>query len=206
MSSRGRYEDYSTLLYLVPFIASGAYGLFLWVQNGVSIVLPSSVYLTVTRDPILFVIGSLAVMFGLMLEVNSTEPTARPAKLVSLGSTLQSIAVASLILVFICALYANGFTDVTGAASDFIIGKYGLVFPAMMVLLSYLITAQFRASAFGGNRKLLAVIVLLLVPVSLYELGRRATGLGLAVAFGLLIVGFALYLVPERKQAPAKLE
>ncbi len=206
MSSRGRYEDYSTLLYLVPFLVSGIYGLALWIQNGISALLPASVYLTVTRDPYVFIIGSLAVMLGLMLEVNSTDPKVRPAKLVSLGSTLQSIATASLILVFICALYANGFTDVGGAATDFIIGRYGLVFPAMLVLLSYLITAQFRISAFGGNRKLLAIVMLLLVPASLYEIGKRSTGLGLAVAFVFLVAGFALYLFPERKPAPAKAE
>jgi hypothetical protein len=203
MNIRGRYEDISTLLYMVPFIASGVYGLMLWVQSGISLVLPTSVYLTVTRDPILFVVGSLAVMSGLIIELNYTEPAARPAKLLSLGKVLQSIAVASLVLVLICALYANGFTDLNGTVSDFIIGKYGLVFPAMLVLLSYLITARFRLEALM-NRNVMAIVALLLVPASLYEIGRHHTGLGIGIAFLLLMVGLALYIVPERKSSPPK--
>jgi hypothetical protein len=177
----------------------------LWVQSGISLILPTSVYLDVTRDPILFIVGSLAVMLGLVIELNGTEPVARPAKLVSLGSVLQSIAVVSLVLAFICALYANGFTDLNGTASDFIIGRYGLVFPALLVLLSYLITAQFRLEAIF-SRKVLAIVALLLVPVSLYEIGKRQTGLGVGIALVFLLIGIALYVVPERKPSPPKKE
>lgn len=205
MSIRGHSEDISTLLYMVPFIASGIYGLVLWIQSGISLILPASVYLDVTRDPILFIVGSLAVMLGLVIELNGTEPAARPAKLVSLGSVLQSIAALSLVLVFICALYANGFTDINGTASDFIVGRYGLVFPALLVLLSYLITAQFRLEAIF-SRKVMAIVALLLVPVSLYEIGKRQTGLGLGIALVFLLIGIALYVVPERKPPPPKKE
>ena len=203
MSARGRYEDLSTLLYLVPIVVPIIYALVLWVQSGISATLPSSVYLTVTRDPILFIGASLAVMLGVMIEVNETEPKGRPAKLASLGGTLQSIAVASLVIVVIAALYANGFVDITGAATDFIIGRYGLVFPATLVLLSYLITAQFRLRGIT-RRQVAATVALLLVPVSLYEIGKRETAAGLAIAFVLLIIGVALYLTPEKKSPPAK--
>jgi hypothetical protein len=203
MSIRGRYEDVSTLLYLVPIVAPIIYALVLWVQNGISPVLPSSVYLTVTRDPILFIGASLAVMLGVIVEVNGTEPGARAAKLASLGGTLQSIAVASLVIVLISALYANGFTDITGAATDFIIGRYGIVFPAALVLLSYLMTVQFKLPGVT-KRQILAAIALLLVPVSLYEIGRRQTALGIVIAFVLLVIGLMLYLVPEKKPPPAK--
>jgi hypothetical protein len=198
MATRGRAEDYSTILYMVPFVASAAYGIFLWVQNGISAILPSSVYLGVTRDPILFIVGSLSVMLGVMVEVNSTDASARPAKLVSLGNTLQSIAVASLVLVLLSAWYANGFTDLTGAATDFIVGRYGLVFPAVLVLLSYLISARFGLAALR-SRKSIAIIAMLLVPVSLYELGRRVLVVGLLLALGLLVFGLVAYLAPEKK-------
>lgn len=205
MATRGYAEDISTLLFLVPFLASGIYGIVLWVQAGISAVLPTSVYLTVTRDPILFIIGSLSIMLGVMIEVNSADPSNRNAKLSSLGSNLQSIAIASLILVVVSALYANGFLDVSGAATDFIIGRYGLVFPAMLVLLSYLLTARFRWSSLM-NRKVLAVIALLLVPASIYELGNRHPTLGLGGALVLLIVGVALFVIPEKKRRDANAE
>lgn len=205
MATRGYGEDISTLLFLVPFLASGVYGLVLWVQAGISAFLPTSVYLTVTRDPILFIIGSLSIMLGVMIEVNSADPSNRQAKLASLGSSLQSIAIASLILVVVSALYANGFLDVSGAATDFIIGRYGLVFPAMLVLLSYLLTARFRWASLM-NRKVLALVALLLVPASIYELGKRQPTLGLGGALVLLIIGVALFVIPERKKPAANAE
>jgi len=205
MSTRGRSEDVSTLLYLVPIVVPIIYALVLWVQTGLTLVLPSSVYLTVTRDPILFIGASLAVMLGVIIEVNGTEPAARPAKLASLGGTLQSIAIASLVVVVISALYANGFTDTTGAATDFIIGRYGIVFPATLVLLSYLITVQYKLPGVT-RRQILAAIALFLVPASLYEIGRRQTALGVSISFVLLVAGLALYLFPERKLPPPKKE
>ena len=200
MSIRGRSEDISTLLYMVPFVAAIVYGLVVWVETGISLVLPSSVYLTVTRDPILFVVAALSVMLGIVVEANSADPSSRRAKLAALGSTLQSIAVASLVLVLFFAWYANGFTDLSGTATDFIVGKYGLVFPAMLVLLSYLLSAQFRLTALG-SRRVLAVIALLLVPASLYELGRHYGAIGLGTALLLLIVGVSLFLLPLKKAA-----
>ncbi len=202
MSSRGRSEDMATLLYLAPFAAAIVYGLVLWVQEGISLVLPTSVYLTVTRDPYLFIGGSVAIMLGVIIELNGTEPVARPAKLVSLGNTLQSIAVAALVLVLISALYTNGFTDLGGAATDFLVGRYGVVFPALLVLFSYLVSAQFRFESLR-SRKVVAVVALLLVPASLYEIGKRQTVVGILVALIFLLVGLGLFLVPEkRRQAP----
>jgi hypothetical protein len=201
MSTKSRMEDYATLLYLVPFILSGVYGLVLWIQGGISPILPSTVYLAVTRDPYVFSAGSLAVMLGLIVEVRSTEQNARPVKLSSLGGTLQTIAIASLVLVLVCAFYANGFLDVEGAATDFIVGRYGLVFPTLLVVLSYLITAQFRLAALG-SRKILAIVALLLVPASLYEIGKREITIGLLLALVFLIVGVGAYVMPDRKRAP----
>ena len=205
MASRGYTEDISTLLFLVPFVASGIYGLVLWVQIGISPFLPTTVYLTVTRDPVLFIVGSLSIMLGVMIEVNSADPSARQAKLASLGNNLQSIAIASLVLVIISAFYANGFLDLSGTATDFIIGRYALVFPATLVLLSYLLTARFRWSSLM-NRKVLAVIALLLVPASIYLLGKRQPTLGLVGALALLIIGVALFVIQEKKKPSANAE
>lgn len=203
MSARARYEDLSTVLYMVPFIGGIGYAIALWVQNGASLLLPSSVYLTVSRDPTLFIVASLSILLGIMIEVNSTEPAGRPAKLVSLGGTLQSIAAASLVLALLSAWYANGFTDLGGAAADLIVGRYGLVFPAIMVLLSYLLTARFRAGALA-DRRVIAIVLMLLVPASLYEIGRRQIAVGLLVALALLVAGAAMYVLPQKKQAPAE--
>ena len=201
MSSSGRYGDLTAILYLVPFLASGVYGLILWAQAGLSLQLPSSVYLTVTRDPYVFMVGSLSILAGIALDVKGTELAQRKAKLISLGNTLQSIAITSLVLVLVAAFYANGFLQVGNAAADFIVGRYGLVFPAIMVLLSYLVTAQFRFSALATT-KALGVVALLLVPASIYEIGERNVTVGLGVALVLLILGFGVYFVPSSKPKP----
>ena len=203
MSSRARYEDLTTLLYMLPFVVGVGYAILLWAEAGASAFLPTSVYLTVTRDPVLFMMGSLAVLLGLMIEVNSTEPTARPAKLASLSGLLQSIAIASLIIVILSAWYANGFTDLGGAATDFVVGRYGIVFPAILVLLSYLLTARFRIEALA-DRKVLPIIALLLVPVTVYEIGKRELAVGMVTSLALLLAGVFLYLTPMKKAQPAK--
>ena len=202
MSSSGRYGDATAVLYIVPFLASGIYGLYLWVQAGLSAILPTSVYLTVTRDPYIFMVGSLAVLLGVFLDMSGTDPAQRKAKLTSIGSNLQSLAVASLILVLVCALYANGL-NIGNAASDFIVGRYGLVFPAVLVLLSFLVTAQFNFSALAKPRAF-GIIALLLATGSIYEIGKRQVTVGLAIALFLIIVGASAFLLPDRKKAEEK--
>ena len=189
--------DLPTLLYLVPFVAAGVYAIVLWVQNGVSLNLPTSVYLTVTRDPILFVVGFLAVLVGVLLEVRSAEPPQRWSRVVSLSNTVQSMAGASLVLALLSAIYANGL-DIGGAAGDFIVGRYDIVFPALLFLLSYLMRVEFQLSAFR-SRRFLGVVSMVLVPAALYGLGKLKTSAGLPVAFLLLALGLFLILWPERK-------
>ena len=205
MSTRARYEDLTTLLYMFPFVAAVGYAILLWAETGASAFLPASAYLTVTRDPTLFILGSLAVLLGLMIEVNGTDPSARPAKLASLGGTLQSIAVASLAIVLLSVWYANGFTDLGGAGTDFLLGRYGLVFPAVMVLLSYLLTARFRLGALA-NQKAIALIALLLVPVTVREIGKRELAVGMLVSLLRIVAGLYLFLFPIKRARPEKQE
>jgi hypothetical protein len=198
MSGRSRHEDVSTILFLVPFLASGLYGLYLWVESGVSLTLPSTVYLTVTRDPTVFVAGTFAVFLGLIMDVAGVDPSARLARLQSESGFLQKLAAASFVLSIVMALYANGFTNVSGAASDFLVGRFSLAFPVILVLLSYLATAPFKWGALTRSR-VLGIISMLLVPPVLYEVGKRNPVAGLGVSLLLLIVGIYLFLRTDRK-------
>ncbi|MGP8126081.1 MAG: hypothetical protein ACLQEQ_09525 [Nitrososphaerales archaeon] len=198
MSKKVPSDDVAVLLYMVPFIASGVYALYLGVAGGVSHVLSPTVYLTVTRDPILFLLGTLSVLLGVVFEVSSTSPAGRPAKLGSVSSTLQVIAAASFVLALICALYAHGFSDLSGAASDFVTGRFSLIFPILLVFFSYLITAPFNIGSIG-KPTVLGIIAMLLVPVSVYEIGKRNTVVGLGAALVLLIVGFGFFLMSTKK-------
>ena len=201
MSFRSRYEDLTTLLYLVPFIGSVGYAAVLWAETGGSLTLPTSVYLAVTRDPYLFMGASLAVLLGIVIEVDGTDPAGRQARVASLGGTMQSIAIGSLVISLLSAWYANGFTNLGGAGSDFMVGRYDLVFPAIMILLSYLLTARFRIGALA-NRSVLGIIAMLLVVPTLYEIGKREIALGALISLALMAIG--VFLLQPRKEAPAE--
>lgn len=198
MSKKVSSDDVVVLLYMVPFIAYVVYALYLWAAGGISAVLPESVYLTVTRDPVLFLVAAFSVMLGVVLDVRLTAPSGRPAKLSSVGNTLQTIAVASFVLAFLCALYADGLS--AGAVSDFLTGRFSLVFPVVMVLFSYLITARFNLPSLK-TPTMLGIIAMLLAPAFLYEVGRRSTVLGLVVALVFMMAGLGLFLMSNRKVA-----
>lgn len=202
MVSKGLSEDATAVLYLVPFLVSAAYGLYLWVRGGLSATLPKTVYLTVTRDPYVFMLGSFAVMLAVVVEVTSAESAGRQAKAKSTGDTLQSVAAASVVLALLGAWYANGFVNITGTVTDFIVGRYSIIFPAVMVLLSYLVTIQLKLDSLR-NPKVLGIIAMLLVPAVVYELGKRDAAGGLAIALVLIIVGVGFILKGGRKPQAA---
>jgi hypothetical protein len=201
MSSSDFRGDVAALLYLVPFLATGVYGAYLWARSGISTLLPTAVYLAVARDPYVFLAGSVAVMVGAILDISSADPASRQAKARSTGSILQSIAVASLILALGGAWYSNGFLHISATVTDFMVARYTLIFPVMLVFLSYLITAQFKLQSLM-NPKALGIILVLLAPAVVYEVGKRDTAGGLAIALVLVIAG--VWLLLRRAQAPAE--
>jgi hypothetical protein len=192
MNRTETYDDVSTVLFLVPFLVSGVYAIYLWARSGLSALLPRDVYLTVTRDPIVFLVGSLAVIVGVFISVWVTELPKRREKLTSLSGTLQRIAIASFVLALVSVLYATGFS-ISDSVSDFIVGRYSIVFPAMLVLLSYLIVTPVTTAPFG-TRKLIGIAIMLLVPAVIYEVGKREILVGLVAGFALLIAGIFVFL------------
>jgi hypothetical protein len=194
---QGKYGDVALLLYATPFILSFAYALYLWVKAGLSSTLPSLVYIQVTQSPYVFLVGFAAVALACLLDFNSEEPAMRRGAVFVLSRRLQSIAFAALILAFLSAWYAAGF-DLGGLGFNLLDGRYALIFPALLVLFSFLILPSVKMQ--GVNRNNLLVIVLLIAsPAALYELGKRNTPLGLGVGLILLLV--AAFLLVRNKKA-----
>ena len=202
MSSARRYEDLSTLLLLVPFIASGGYAIFLWATSGFTPILPTSVYLNVTRDPYVFLAGTFAVLVGLLLDLAGSDPGARRERLAGASGYLQKTAAACFVLSLLMAWYANGFVDISGTAQDFIIGRYSTAFPAMLVLLSYLVNPGLKFSVSAGS-KVVGFLVMLAVPAVVYEVGKRNAVVGLSGAAALLVIGAYLLVRSPAKTADA---
>ena len=201
MASRETLQDASALLYVAPFLICAIYGVALWVSAGVSAVFPSSAYLAVTRSPYVFLAGTLAVFLGVALDIDSTDEKKRPAKLSSISSMLVSIAVASFVLALILGFYSAGFNLANGA-TDFMTGRYNLVFPTLLVVFSFVLSAQFDLNALFALRNL-GLIAMALVPASLYVLGRHHLSVAIPVTFALVVFAIVALLNPwKEKPAP----
>lgn len=191
MSKKATSDDVSVLLYMIPFVASGLYGIYLGVTGRVPHLLSPSVYLTVTRDPVIFLVGTIGVCLGVVVEVSSARAESRRSMLSSVSNNLQVIAAASFILALICALYANGLS-ISGTAGDFVAGRFSILFPILMVVFSYILIIPVTV---GDVEKpaFLGFISMLLVPVALHEIGKRNSAAGLGVSFVLIAIGAALF-------------
>jgi hypothetical protein len=199
MSNSQNREDIPFLLFVVPFAASGLYAIYLWVQAGISSTLPQSVFLQVTESPYIFLVGFVAVIFGAMIDVLLAEPARRKAKLVEESSTIQKIAVIAFVLGALCAWYAAGF-DLGTAGSNILQGRYVVVFPALLVVFSFLMLPALTVRK-EQLRNILMVVLLLAVPFSIDEIGKRSFFGGMGAGLILLVAATYLYL-QKPKQAP----
>lgn len=206
-SLRGYHDDIAALLYLGPFIASGVYAIYLWAVHGASLLLPETVYLTVTRDPYVFVIGSVCVLLAVVLDVDFAGPGQRQSRVISASGNLLRIAVASLILSLFFSLYANGFHPADGVA-DLVNGRFDLIFPSLTFLESYLLYTPLKLEQIFTPR-VLGLGAMFLVPLVVYELGKHSIAAGLGVGLALVVAGSFFFWVPTRqtqalpKQKPA---
>jgi len=192
----GKYGDVALLLYAAPFILNFVYALYLWAGAGFSSILPQLVYVEVSQNPFVFLIGFGAVALAAVLDFNDEAPENRRASLTKLSGRLQGIAVASTVLSLAAALYAASF-DPSTMVYNLLDGRYPLVFPALLVFLSFLILPSFRMQ--GANSRNALVIALLIVsPLALYELGKRNTAAGLGVGLILLLVAAYLLVRPKK--------
>ena len=202
MISRENREDVPFLLFLVPFAVSGLYAIFLWVQTGVSATLPQTVFLQVTESPYVFLIGFLAVIVGVVMDVVYTDAPLRRAKLVEESTTIQIIAVTALVLGILSAWYSAGF-DLGTAATNVLSGRYVIIFPALLIIFSFLMLPAVNIRKDQTNIVLIAVL-LLAIPLVVDEVGKRSFFSGMLLGLALLVAALYLYLqsqMDNRKKA-----
>jgi len=207
MNRREVYEDISFLLLLLPFFAAALYALYLWAGEGFSFFLPRQAYLGVTRNPYLFLLGTLAILLSTVMEVSNEERARRSERVLPLSRRLQKLAAASFVLAIITAWYANGFSpDLSGTGADLFSGRYTIVFPGLLVFLSFLIVTPISLRSLA-QMKTAAVILLLAVPAVIYEVGKRNTLLGLGGSLFLTILAAAMLSwkgKPSKKSLPTQ--
>jgi hypothetical protein len=91
------------------------------------------------------------------------------------------------------AWYSNGFTNLSGTVGDFLVGRFSLAFPVVLILLGYLSTVPFKWGAAKNNR-IVGIILMLISPPVLYEVGKRNPLVGLGISFLLILAGLYLFL------------
>jgi uncharacterized membrane protein YhaH (DUF805 family) len=134
-------------------------------------------------------------MLGAVIDVQLEEPAKRRLKLIQESNTLQIVAVVALILGALSAWYAAGF-DPGLAASNVLEGRYVVVFPALVIIVSFLFLPAVTIKR--GQATGLAIIVLLLaVPLSIDEIGKRNFYAGLGAGVALLAIALYLYLTTQ---------
>ena len=196
MSSSENRQDIPFLLFIVPFAVPAVYGLYLWAQAGLSATLPQSVFLQVTEDPYIFLIGFVAVIVGASIDVLIEPAESRRAKLVHDSGTLQKIAIVSLVLGIIAAWYAAGF-DLGQGAVNVLDGKYVIVFPALLVVFSFIMLPSVRFDR-SQMMTLLMIVVFLAIPLSVDEIGKRDFFAGMLIGLALLVLGVYLFFSNQK--------
>jgi hypothetical protein len=184
--------DVAFFLYLTPFIANFVYTLYLWASSGISLVLPQLVFLEVTQNPYVFLVGIAAVIFAGLLDVTGEEPGSRRPAVLKLSSRLQMIATVSIVLAAVSSLYA-AHLDVGTALFNLLDGRYPLIFPALLVLFSFLIlpTIKLPTSDYVG---VVIVLLLLASPLVLHEVGKSNVAAALALSLLMLLAAAVLFL------------
>jgi len=192
MKTSDSREDVPFILFLVPFAVPGVYAIYLWAQAGLSATLPQTVFLQVTENPYVFLIGFAAVIFGAVMDVLRAEPALRRAKVLEESTTIQKIAVIALVLGALSAWYAAGFDPGT-AASNVLQGRYVVVFPALLIVFSFVMLPAVSIRKDQTNNVLIAVL-LLAIPLAIDEVGKRSFFGGMGIGIVLLVAAVYLYL------------
>ncbi len=139
-------ENISFILYLIPLVASTVYALSLWAAQGLSVALPPTVYFTVTKDPYLFLIGFAAVCAAVLIEIFGSPAEAKPSKLAENVRQIQLLAIICLVTAAIVSVwsavdYAPSLGGIVGILLE---GRYALIFPLMLFILSMLLNPSSR--------------------------------------------------------------
>ncbi len=191
-----KYGDVAFLLYVAPFALNFFYALYLWFGTGFSAVLPQSVYLEVTQNPYVFLLGFAAVAFAAVLDFDASSPETRRASAVALSERLQWIAGISFVLALICGLYAAGGNPVNMVV-NVLDGRFPLIFPALLIFFSFAILPSVKLQELD-KMNVIVVVLLVASPAALYEVGKRNTIAGLGIGLVLLLLAAFLLVRPKK--------
>ncbi len=192
-------ENISFILYLVPFLASAVYALSVWVPSGLSSTLPQTVYLTVTKDPYLFLVGFLAVCLGVLIEVYLSPADSRLNRLAANSRQIQVLALISIVSAAVSVWSVTSYSLNTRELLSILLqGRYALIYPLVLFILAIMLnpSVRFGFLSFNNLLKNASLILLIASPLILYGLWRLHVS-WTGIIFSTLItlaIGLALLL------------
>jgi hypothetical protein len=188
-------EDVSFILFLLPLIITGGYLLF---ASSIASGYDTDIYLSITRDPIIFMISILAVSVGTLVEIYSNPLSLREKKLEINARRMQWLAGITFLTSGVAAWVSLGGSATLPAFFGlFLTARFPLIYSVLLAVLSSVLTLQFKIPSTESSLVVnsTSVIILLLAPVS-FLLGTTAQlpfALVVTVSVALLAVGIGLF-------------
>jgi len=192
-------ENISFILYLVPLISSTIYAISLWTSEGLSLTLPETVYLSVTKDPYLFLISFLAICCAVLIEVFGSSKESRLSRIETNSKQIQILAVISFSAAVLSVWSTIGYSfDISRILQILLAGRYALIFPLMLFILAFLLNTslKFNLLSFNNLMKNASFILMIASPLIFYGLWRIHVpweGI-ISITLIILIIGVALIL------------
>jgi len=166
-------ENISFILYLVPLILSASYALFLWISEGLSFALPETVYLTVTKDPYIFLIGFSAICLAVLIEIFSSPTESKLIKLTDNARQIQFLAYICIGSVVVSVWSTSSYSLNVGQFLQILLeGRYALIFPLMLFIFSLILNPKLKISILSTNAliKNASIFFLISSPLIFYGL------------------------------------
>jgi len=159
-------EDAAFILYIIPILLNGGYGLWSWVAVGADLAALQQVYINLTREPVIFLVGLIAVCVAVVLDARYLSP------IEDVERRVTRLAVFCFITALIIALLSTGFNLSRGLIL-FLQGRYALIFPALLMVLTFLFKVRgLSSTSLRGVGRWLSLLLLLVAPLTLYLLWR----------------------------------
>ena len=171
-------EDAAFILYIIPILLNGGYGLWKWVTWGADLAVLQQVYINLTREPVIFLAGLITVCLAVVLDARYLSP------IEDVDRRVTRLAVFCFITSLIIALISTGF-NLSSGLTLFLQGRYALIFPALLMVLSFLFRVRgLSSTSFKSGGRWLSLLLLLISPLTLYLLWRLG------------VVWYAMFAVP----------
>ena len=199
-------EDLSFLLYLSPLLINGLYALYLWFSLNL---LPVNVYLKVTNDNIVFLVGVLVIIIALVMEVWMNPKDMRIKKIGENISRMRILAFLFIILSLISVWSASGYSsNIFDVLDLYLEGRYAILYPLLLLGFSFALSPSIK-HFFKFSIIIFEVIPIILIsssPLLLYILWRLKFSYNIAFPIPILIfiAGIALFLYSLRVEKKSK--